>query len=77
MWEILKTTLKGLLASKKVIATVVGLLVALLARIGLPEAVATQVAGAVIGVATVLVGSIGMADLGKEAKKIEAEAKPE
>lgn len=62
------TALRALLSSKKFITTLVGVAVAIAARVGFdldPELVA-----AILGVFAMLVGAQGLADQGKEAAKV-------
>ena len=70
MFSILGGVLKGLLASKKFVAMIVGLIVIIVGKLGLnldPEAV-TKVVGLIMAY---IVGQ-GIADNGKEAAKVEA-----
>lgn len=71
MWESIKIVLKGFLGSKKAVAVGVGAVVALAARLGLPEEVAAEVAGGIVALVSFYVLGQGAADFGKEAKKVE------
>ena len=74
MLSILKTTLTGLLSSKKAVSAIVAVLAIVGVRfLGLDEATATNASMQIMGVAAALILGQGAADLGKEGKKTEAE----
>lgn len=62
-----------ILASKKVKTFVVGSVAGLVARIGLPEEMASEVAIAIWTLAGVLIGGFAAQDFGKAKAKIEKE----
>jgi hypothetical protein len=61
----------GLLGSKKFGVFVVGLVVTLLCRLGLEEAIAKEVSQLVFGLAVAALGSYAAEDLGKGKAKVE------
>ena len=73
MKEIALEVLRGLLGSKKFVALIVGLLVALAARMNLPEAIAQEAAAGIVGAFAIYINAQGRADTGKEAAKIAKE----
>jgi len=74
MWPILKETLKGVLGSKKALAAITALVAGILAKVGLQEPLATQIAASVLAMAGTYVLGQGIADSGrKEALKTEHE----
>lgn len=75
MWETFKEVLKGILSSKKGVATITGAVVAVGAKLGLSEALGTQVATIVVTLVSTYVIGQGAADLGKEKAKVEATEK--
>jgi Na+/melibiose symporter-like transporter len=84
MKDSLKQLAKGLLGSKKVAALLVGMLAALaqiplIKWLGMPEeqatSLATTVSAMVVGLAATYILGQSAADLGKEAAKIEADAR--
>lgn len=67
----MKKALRGLLSSKKAIATLAGLAVALGAKVGLD--LDNEIVFGIFGLVAVYVGAQGAADVGKGAAQVEIE----
>lgn len=68
----MKKMIAQLFTSKKFVALLAGLLAMILVRkLGLDEATANQVSMQVVALVGVFIGAQGVADMGKEAKKVE------